>query len=163
MLYHAPQRRILQDVVTCIREGCTIDDAGFRRERHADRHLKPPEEMARLFASYLEAVVGSAEIAARCAFSLAELSYRRKRRDSHSLDVTALSLVRHVPWRIVVNPSPLAIRFVRVGGLAFLLGAIRRVFSVLSNSYLIFGAFEVTGESCQKFHQLSAGLSRRCH
>ena len=76
VLYHAPQRRILQDVVTCIREGCTIDDAGFRRERHADRHLKPPEEMARLFASYPEAVARSAEIAGRCSFSLAELSYQ---------------------------------------------------------------------------------------
>ncbi len=76
VLYHAPQRRILQDVVTCIREGCTIDDAGFRRERHADRHLKAPEEMARLFASYPEAVARSAEIAGRCTFSLAELSYQ---------------------------------------------------------------------------------------
>ncbi|HXS41919.1 MAG TPA: PHP domain-containing protein, partial [Stellaceae bacterium] len=40
VLFHQPQRRILQDVVTCIREGCTIDAAGFRRERHADRFLK---------------------------------------------------------------------------------------------------------------------------
>ena len=32
-------------------QGCTIDALGFRRERHADRHLKPPEEMARLFAA----------------------------------------------------------------------------------------------------------------
>ena len=40
VLFHAPSRRLLQDVVTCIREGCTIDDVGFRRERHADRHLK---------------------------------------------------------------------------------------------------------------------------
>ena len=56
VLFHAPARRILQDVVTCIRDGCTIDELGFRRERHADRHLKPPEEMARLFARYPEAV-----------------------------------------------------------------------------------------------------------
>ncbi len=76
VLYHAPQRRILQDVVTCIREGCTIDDAGYRRERFADRHLKAPEEMARLFAAYPEAVARSSEIAARCTFSLAELSYQ---------------------------------------------------------------------------------------
>ncbi len=48
VLYHDPQRRILQDVVTCIREGCTIDEAGHRLERFADRHLKPPEEVARL-------------------------------------------------------------------------------------------------------------------
>ena len=76
VLYHAPQRRILQDVITCIREGCTIDGAGYRRERFADRHLKAPEEMARLFAAYPEAVARSSEIAARCTFSLAELSYQ---------------------------------------------------------------------------------------
>ncbi len=55
VLYHAPERRILQDVVTCIREGCTIDAAGVRRERFADRHLKGPDEMARLFAPFPEA------------------------------------------------------------------------------------------------------------
>ncbi|HQT90081.1 MAG TPA: PHP domain-containing protein, partial [Acidiphilium sp.] len=49
VLFHVRERRILQDVVTCIRHGCTIDDAGFRRERHADRYLKPPAEMHRLF------------------------------------------------------------------------------------------------------------------
>jgi DNA polymerase III alpha subunit len=47
VLLHVPARRILQDIVTCIRHNCTIDEAGFRRERHADRHLKPPEGMAR--------------------------------------------------------------------------------------------------------------------
>ena len=40
VLFHRPDRRMLQDVVTCIRHDCTIDDAGFRRERHADRYLK---------------------------------------------------------------------------------------------------------------------------
>ena len=76
VLYHVPERRILQDVVTCIREGCTIDDAGFRRERYADRHLKAPDEMARLFARYPEAVARTAEIASRCTFSLSELRYQ---------------------------------------------------------------------------------------
>ncbi len=76
VLYHAPQRRILQDVVTCIREGCTIDDAGFRRERLADRHLKSPDEMARLFERYPEALARTGEIAARCTFSLSELRYQ---------------------------------------------------------------------------------------
>ena len=37
VLYHVQQRRVLQDVLTCIREGCTIDQAGFRRERSFDR------------------------------------------------------------------------------------------------------------------------------
>jgi len=76
VLYHVPARRILQDVVTCIREGCTIDDAGFRRERFADRHLKSPEEMARLFSGYPDAVARTLEIAGRCSFSLAELRYQ---------------------------------------------------------------------------------------
>ena len=56
VLFHVPARRILQDVVTCIRHNCTIDEVGFRRERHADRYLKPPEEMARLFGRYPEAL-----------------------------------------------------------------------------------------------------------
>ncbi|MBL8666003.1 MAG: error-prone DNA polymerase [Rhodospirillales bacterium] len=76
VLYHSAERRILQDVVTCIRHGCTIDDAGFRRERFADRFLKSPPEMARLFARYPGAVARTAEIAGRCRFSLAELSYQ---------------------------------------------------------------------------------------
>ncbi len=56
VLFHVPERRQLQDVVTCVRHGCTIDTVGFRRERHADRHLKPAKEMERLFARYPEAL-----------------------------------------------------------------------------------------------------------
>jgi error-prone DNA polymerase len=76
VLYHVPQRRMLQDVLTCIREGVTIDRAGFLRERHADRHLKAPEEMGRLFARHPDAVARSLEIIDRCRFSLSELRYQ---------------------------------------------------------------------------------------
>jgi error-prone DNA polymerase len=76
VLFHVPARRILQDVVTCIRHNCAIDDAGFRRERHADRYLKTPEEMARLFSRYPEARARTLEIADRCRFSLDELTYQ---------------------------------------------------------------------------------------
>ena len=76
VLYHTPKRRILQDIVTCIREGCTIDDAGFRRERHADRHLRAPCEMARLFNRHPEAILNAQAIAERCRFSLSELRYQ---------------------------------------------------------------------------------------
>jgi error-prone DNA polymerase len=76
VLFHEPGRRILQDVVTCIRHNVTIDEAGFRRERHADRYLKPPEEMARLFSRYPEAVSRTAEITNRCTFSMDELAYQ---------------------------------------------------------------------------------------
>ncbi|MBV9523090.1 MAG: error-prone DNA polymerase, partial [Alphaproteobacteria bacterium] len=75
VLYHTPERRRLQDVVTCIREGCTIDAAGFRLEAHAERHMKPGAEMARLFRDHPEAVSRTLEIAERCRFSLGELRY----------------------------------------------------------------------------------------
>jgi error-prone DNA polymerase len=76
ILYHSPDRRMLQDVMTAIREKCTVDELGFRRERFADRHLKAPEEMARRFAAYPQAVAASAEIARRCTFDLSELRYQ---------------------------------------------------------------------------------------
>jgi error-prone DNA polymerase len=75
VLYHMPERRQLQDVLTCIREGCTIEEAGFRLAANAERHLKSPQEMARLFRLYPEAVARSLEIVERCTFNLDELRY----------------------------------------------------------------------------------------
>jgi error-prone DNA polymerase len=54
--YHNPQRRQLQDVLTCIREKCTIQNAGFRLHPNAERNLKPIDEMLRLFRHYPEAI-----------------------------------------------------------------------------------------------------------
>jgi error-prone DNA polymerase len=76
VLYHAPGRRILQDVLTCIREGCTIDELGHRRERSVVRHLQCPEEMTRLFVRHPDAIARTREIADRCRFSLDELRYQ---------------------------------------------------------------------------------------
>lgn len=76
VLFHVPARRMLQDVVTCIRHNVTIDELGFRRERHADRYLKSTDEMARLFARYPDALARTIEIADRCRFSLDELAYQ---------------------------------------------------------------------------------------
>ncbi len=76
VLFHEPGRRQLQDVVTCIRHNTTIDEVGFERERHADRFLKPPEEMERLFPRYQEALARTMEIVNRCRFSLQELTYQ---------------------------------------------------------------------------------------
>jgi len=75
VLYHAPHRRALQDVLTCIREKCTIHDAGFCLEANAERHLKPPHEMARLFKDHEAALARTVEIADACTFSLDELKY----------------------------------------------------------------------------------------
>ena len=65
VLYHVPERRRLQDVMSCIRQGCTIAKAGFRLAANAERHLKSAQEMARLFRSYPEAVARSLEVVRR--------------------------------------------------------------------------------------------------
>ncbi|MGU3493962.1 error-prone DNA polymerase [Xanthobacteraceae bacterium A53D] len=86
VLFHAPDRRQLQDVVTCIRHNVTIDSLGFRRERHADRFLKASDEMHRLFGRYPEALAHTIEIADRCRFNLDELAYQYpEERDDPSL------------------------------------------------------------------------------
>ena len=66
MHYHVPERRALHDVVTAIRLGCTVDELGFRRFASAERHLKEPEEMARLFRRHPHAIERTQEIVERC-------------------------------------------------------------------------------------------------
>jgi error-prone DNA polymerase len=73
VLYHAHERRELQDVVTCIREHVTIDSAGRLLEANAERHLKSPKEMTRLFRHYPDAVAQTARFLERCRFSLESL------------------------------------------------------------------------------------------
>ncbi|MGI9491219.1 MAG: error-prone DNA polymerase, partial [Geminicoccaceae bacterium] len=73
--FHVPARRVLQDVITCIREGCTIQEAGFRLMAHAERHLKPAHEMLRLFRGHEGAIRRTVDIRERCGFSLDELRY----------------------------------------------------------------------------------------
>ena len=73
--YHEPERRQLQDVLTCIREKCTIQNAGYRLHQNAERHLKSETEMFRLFMHYPEAILATQEIAEACQFSLAQLKY----------------------------------------------------------------------------------------
>jgi error-prone DNA polymerase len=76
VLFHEPGRRVLQNVVTCVREGCTIDTAGFKLERHADRYLKAPAEISRLFRMWPDAVARSVALAEQLRFSLSELAYQ---------------------------------------------------------------------------------------
>jgi error-prone DNA polymerase len=73
--YHNPDRRQLQDVLTCIREKCTIQTAGFLLDQNAERHLKHIHEMLRLFRQYPDAIRRSSEIAEACQFSLSSLKY----------------------------------------------------------------------------------------
>jgi error-prone DNA polymerase len=73
--YHHPKRRQLQDILTCIKEKCTIHNAGFRLHPNAERYLKPIDEMHRLFRNYPDAIERTQEIADACQFSLNELKY----------------------------------------------------------------------------------------
>jgi error-prone DNA polymerase len=73
--YHEPARRELQDVVTCIREKCTIYTAGFRLHANAERYLKPAQEMLRLFRQYPDAIRQTQELTSACQFTLDSLQY----------------------------------------------------------------------------------------
>jgi error-prone DNA polymerase len=75
VLYHDAGQRDLQDVLTCIREGETLETAGRRLEENAERHLKPPEEMRRLFADAPEAVAETQDFLARVTFDLGDIRY----------------------------------------------------------------------------------------
>ena len=89
---HDPERRPLADVVACIREKTTLAAAGLLTQANAERHLKGPEEMARLFAEAPDAVEETIRFLDGIAFSLDELAYgypeelragfRRRRRRS---------------------------------------------------------------------------------
>ena len=76
VLYHRPERRRLQDVVTCIREGVTLAAAGKRLEAHAERHLKRAAEMARLWRTCPQAITETGNLFSQLAFSLDELRYQ---------------------------------------------------------------------------------------
>lgn len=105
VLFHDPDRRQLQDVVSCIRTNTTIDDVGFERERHADRYLKPPEEMERLFPRYREALARTMEIVARCKFSLEELTYQYPE-EAIVPGKDAQASLEHYVWQCVPDRYP---------------------------------------------------------
>jgi error-prone DNA polymerase len=73
--YHIPARRQLQDILTCIREKCTIYNAGYRLHPNAERYLKSSPEMLRLFRQYPDAIGKTQELAEACQFSLDSLQY----------------------------------------------------------------------------------------
>jgi error-prone DNA polymerase len=76
VLYAAPQERPLHDVLTCIREGVTIANAGTRLEVNAERHLKPPHEMARLYRDCPQALAETIRFLDGISFDLEQLRYQ---------------------------------------------------------------------------------------
>ena len=108
VLYHHPSRRLLQDVLTCIREKTTIDAIGRRLEANAERHLKPADEMARLFRDAPGAIAETMRFAGRIRFSLDQLKYQYpdepvppgKTAQRHLEDLTWQGAHRRFPVRI---------------------------------------------------------------
>jgi error-prone DNA polymerase len=108
VLYHHPARRPLQDVLTCIRDKTTIDAAGRRLEANAERHLKPGEEMARLFRDRPDAIAETARFAGRIVFSLGQLEYQYpdepvppgKTAQQHLADLTDAGVRHYFPGGI---------------------------------------------------------------
>jgi error-prone DNA polymerase len=95
--YHAPDRRPLQDVVTCIREKVTIATAGYLLNPNAERHLKSPAEMMRLFARWPHAISATREFADSLHFSLNELRYEYPK-ETVPEGRTAQQYLEHLSW-----------------------------------------------------------------
>jgi error-prone DNA polymerase len=108
VLYHHPARRPLQDVLTCIREKTTIERIGKKLEANAERHLKPAQEMARLFRDIPDAIAETMRFAGRITFSLDQLKYQYpdepvppgKTAQRHLEDLTWAGAHRKFPVRI---------------------------------------------------------------
>ncbi|MBS9476867.1 error-prone DNA polymerase [Ancylobacter radicis] len=98
VLYHHPSQRDLQDVLTCIREGTTIEVVGRKLEANAERHLKPPAEMVRLFRDAPEAVEETRHFLARLDFSLSELKYEYPK-EPVPPGYTAEAWLEHMTWQ----------------------------------------------------------------
>jgi error-prone DNA polymerase len=97
--YHTPGRRPLQDVLVCIRHICTIQEAGRRLFSNAERCIKGPEEMARLFAAIPQAIGRTMEIARRAgAFSLDQLHYEYPREVCPS-GRSPMAYLRELTWK----------------------------------------------------------------
>ncbi|ESY43187.1 error-prone DNA polymerase [Mesorhizobium sp. RSR380A] len=75
VLYHSAERRSLQDVLTAIRLNLPVAEVGLELTANAERHLKPPLEMARLFRRHPRALAETLRFAGELTFSLSDLQY----------------------------------------------------------------------------------------
>jgi error-prone DNA polymerase len=128
-LYHHPDQRELQDIVTCIREHVTLDQAGTRLQANAARYLKTPGEMSHLFRACPEAIYETLRLADRITFTLDELKQNYphepvppgKTADDHLRDLTQAGLRKHYPQGIPAKVTDLAekeLRFIADRGIA---------------------------------------------
>ena len=95
--YHAPARRPLQDVMTCIREKTTLTRAGALLHPNAERHLKSPAEMARLFREWPHAIAATRAVADAITFDLGQLAYEYPR-EVIPAAMTPQAYLEHLTW-----------------------------------------------------------------
>lgn len=98
ILYHVPARSRLQDVLTATRHKCTVEELGIRAEPNSERHIKSPEQMARLFRDFPEALARTVEIASRCTFSLSEIRYVYPE-ESRGSSATPMEELTRLTWQ----------------------------------------------------------------
>ncbi|MFT5784927.1 MAG: error-prone DNA polymerase [Ascidiaceihabitans sp.] len=96
--YHAPERRPLQDVMTCILHKTTITKAGFWLDANAERHLKSPSQMIDLFAQWPHAIHATRMVADACDFNLCELSYEYPQKNLPN-DCTPQEHLADLTWK----------------------------------------------------------------
>jgi error-prone DNA polymerase len=68
--------RPMYDVLTCIRHKTTLDQAGQRLHRNAERYLKPPMMMEKLFLDLPDLIGTTHELANRLGYTMVDLGYR---------------------------------------------------------------------------------------
>ncbi|MES2472839.1 MAG: error-prone DNA polymerase [Pseudomonadota bacterium] len=115
-LYHHPDQRELQDVVTCIREHVTLQEAGKRLQANAERHLKPPAAMHELFKHHPDAIAQTLRFAEMIRFRLDELRHNYphepvppgKNADEHLRYLTAKGLSERYPEGVSEKVSDIA-------------------------------------------------------
>src|SRR5690349_14192432 len=98
VLYHLPDRRPLQDVMTAIRHKTTVADAGLLLDPNAERHLKSPAEMISLFARWPHAIEATREVSNACRFSLDQLKYEYPER-TYPEGLTPQMYLRRLTWQ----------------------------------------------------------------
>ena len=102
---HAPNRKPLADVLACVREGVTIDTAGFRLQAHAERHLRGAEEMLGLYEGCGHAVARSVEVTQSLRFSLDELRYEYPQEQVPE-GYTRQEWLRRLTWKSAAGRYP---------------------------------------------------------
>jgi error-prone DNA polymerase len=108
VLYDCPEQRPVQDVLTCIREGLLIETAGRRLETNAERHLKSPADMARLFRECPDALSATQDLLRQVNFSLGELQYEYPDEPVPS-GWTPQTWLDHLTWQKAVERYPAGI------------------------------------------------------